>query len=432
MSDDSQSIISMSSSISQNHLRVAQQRMEKRQRKKLSKSAQSVGLKSQKGEGSGSSGSSNSKSGKKPVVDGQSVKCGGGVELRLGYDHMETSLRCITTCLKLVQRSTHPSPRSSYSDGNKSQSLTKRLSPLIQNKTIPNTPSHTNHPYDSNSESSMILKNMIAASPNTQNTFLSGNSSSQNRHKSSENLRHFSGVWTGPGKSGRSSGNNSGNNSNHNSGSGHNSGHNSGSGSHSGPSNGPSLGQINQLSQGQVSQNPNLNLNPNLQSLTPAQINQLRRDNQDNQSELSFASTVNSNNTTGKKLLPPNKPLGYQPAEITASRLSFQYAMANPMPSPVPPEMPPGVQGHGKVNHPSQSQSHSHHVNMHNQNHTKSNLLQPIHRGINPTNSKLLSHNELQVNMPNPPSIENLKKMAKGGVGNGLPRQSTTNSLANR
>ena len=76
MSDDSQSIISMSSSISQNHLRVAQQRMEKRQRKKLSKSAQSVGLKSQKGEGSGSSGSSNSKSGKKPVVDGQSVKCG--------------------------------------------------------------------------------------------------------------------------------------------------------------------------------------------------------------------------------------------------------------------------------------------------------------------------------------------------------------------
>ena len=74
MSDpDSQSIISMSSSISQNHLRIAQQRMEKRQRKKLSKSAQSVGVKSHNGNGSGSSGSSRSKSdGKK--ADGQSVK----------------------------------------------------------------------------------------------------------------------------------------------------------------------------------------------------------------------------------------------------------------------------------------------------------------------------------------------------------------------
>jgi hypothetical protein len=47
---------------------------------------------------------------------------------------------------------------------------------------------------------------------------------------------------------------------------------------------------------------------------------------------ISEASTI-----TSKKLLPAGKPLGYQPAEITASRLSFQYAMANPM---LPPSTP--------------------------------------------------------------------------------------------
>ena len=48
---------------------------------------------------------------------------------------------------------------------------------------------------------------------------------------------------------------------------------------------------------------------------------------------ISEASTI----TSTKKLLPAGKPLGYQPAEITASRLSFQYAMANPM---LPPSTP--------------------------------------------------------------------------------------------
>ena len=55
---DNESVISISSSISQAHLKAARAKMEKIQKKKLSKSAQSVGYKT----GSGSSGSNSSNS----------------------------------------------------------------------------------------------------------------------------------------------------------------------------------------------------------------------------------------------------------------------------------------------------------------------------------------------------------------------------------
>lgn len=53
----------------------------------------------------------------------------------------------------------------------------------------------------------------------------------------------------------------------------------------------------------------------------------------DDVSEASCSTVTSIQNTSNsnKILLPPTAPLGYQPAEITASRLSFQYAMANPM-----------------------------------------------------------------------------------------------------
>jgi hypothetical protein len=71
---DTQSIISMSSSISQQHLKLAAHRMEKRQKKKLSKSAQSVGYKTQSGSGSSNSSASKNALQNKSHPENQSIR----------------------------------------------------------------------------------------------------------------------------------------------------------------------------------------------------------------------------------------------------------------------------------------------------------------------------------------------------------------------
>merc|ERR1712157_340584 len=194
--------------------------------------------------------------------------------------------------------------------------------------------------------------------------------------------------------------------------------------------------------------------------------------------ELSFASTISTNS---KKLLPQNKPLGYQPPEITASRLSFQYAMANPMPSPM--ATAPQIVGQNQNN---QSQNHNQNLqpmklqasksvgnsmlppssipnrnvnmninmnmnyntmstpnNQNNNNNINSNSLSNSN-SKGPTSyahlTPMTSGNPLHVDMPNPPSIESLKKLSKqkssSGQGIqvmaqhiGLPRQSTVNNI---
>jgi len=124
----------------------------------------------------------------------------------------------------------------------------------------------------------------------------------------------------------------------------------------------------------------------------------------DNISEAS-CSTVTSTNKS-KVLLPNNKPLGYQPAEITASRLSFQYAMANPVVSPLLENV------------------------QINQNSTNNTIKFQNTKNIQPQNS---SKNSIFLNssndMPEPPPIELLRVTNIGYNTRGLPRQSTANSF---
>ena len=212
--------------------------------------------------------------------------------------------------------------------------------------------------------------------------------------------------------------------------------------------------------------------------IDPLNLSQLKNNNKenignlinDNQSELSFASTISTNS---KKLLPQNKPLGYQPPEITASRLSFQYAMANPMPSPMatapqiegqnqnyqpmklqasksvgnsmlPPSSIPNRNANMNMNYntmstPNNQNNNINGLNLQNTTNSLSNSKGPSSYAM-PHLTPMTSGNPLHVDMPNPPSIESLKKLSKqkssSGQGIqvmaqhiGLPRQSTVNNI---